>query len=43
MWRVTITYKGWPVWQSTGWPRRGELFRLMALVCAMLSVWWKEG
>ena len=36
MWRLSITYRGCPVWTSTGWPKRGDLFRLMALLGAML-------
>lgn len=43
MWRISITYRGLPVWTSQGWSKRGELFRLGALLMAMLSVWWKEG
>ena len=43
MWRISVTYNGCPVWTSQGWPKRGDLFRVCALVTAMLGAWWKEG
>ena len=42
-WRLTITEDYQERWASQPQPSRGDLYRVLSLLTAMLGQWWKEG
>ena len=40
-WRLTITEDGAERWRSVAQPSRGDLYRVLSLLTAMLGQWWR--